>query len=65
LAVVDHTPYSEFKNGNHVIICPNRDVPGVRKHATKNIEKMRKNRKKRHIQNQKRKNLGTANFTDF
>jgi hypothetical protein len=26
---------------------------------------MRKNRKKRHVQNQKRKNLGTANFTDF
>ncbi len=26
---------------------------------------MRKNRKKKHVQNKKRKNLGTANFTDF
>jgi hypothetical protein len=26
---------------------------------------MRKNRKKKHTQNQKRKNLGTANFADF
>jgi hypothetical protein len=26
---------------------------------------MRKNRKKRHAQNVKRKNLGTANFSDF
>jgi hypothetical protein len=58
-------PYSEFKNGNHVVICPNQDVPGVREHANKNIKKMWKNRKKRHVQNQKRKNLGTANFTNF
>ena len=58
-------PYSEYKDGAHVVICPNRDVPGVREHAARNIEKMRKNRKKRHVQNQKRKNLGTANFADF
>jgi hypothetical protein len=42
-----------------------QDNPGVCEHATKNIEKMRKNRKKKHIQNTKRKNLGTANFSDF
>jgi hypothetical protein len=58
-------PYSEFKNGNHVVICPNRDVSGVREHAAKNIKRMQKNHKKKHIQNQKRKNLATANFTNF
>jgi hypothetical protein len=58
-------PYSEYKEGQHIIICPNKDAPGVREHATKNIEKMRKNRKKKHVQNQKRKNLGTANYADF
>ncbi len=47
------------------MICPNRDTPGVREHAAKNIEKMRKNHKKKHVQNTKRKNLGTANFSDF
>jgi hypothetical protein len=30
-----------------------------------NIEKMRRNRKKRHVQNLKRKNLGTTNLSDF
>ena len=58
-------PYSEYKDGQHIIICPNKDTPGVREHATKNIEKMHKNRKKKHTQNQKRKNLGTANYADF
>jgi hypothetical protein len=58
-------PYSEYKNSNHVVICPNRDNPGVREHAARNIEKMQKNCKKKQVQNTKRKNLGTANFSDF
>ena len=69
-------PWSEFRGtrggdpgrgdaGQHVVICPNRDNPGVREHAAKQIEKMRKNRKKRHTQNLKRKNLSTANLSDF
>jgi hypothetical protein len=58
-------PYSEYRNGNHVVVCPNRDNPGVCEHAAKNIEKMHKKRKKKHIQNTKRKNLGTTNFSDF
>jgi hypothetical protein len=36
-------PYLEYKDGQHIIICPNKDAPGVREHATKNIEKMQKN----------------------
>jgi len=55
----------EYKDGQHIIICPNKDAPGVREHATKNIEKMCKNRKKKHTQNQKRKNLGTTNYSYF
>jgi hypothetical protein len=58
-------PYSEYTDRNHVIICPNRDVPGIHEHAARNIKKMRRNRKKKHVQNQKRKNLGTANFANF
>jgi hypothetical protein len=52
-------------NEGHVVICPNRDNPGVRENAARNIEKMRKNRKKRHNQNSKRKNLGTAILSNF
>ena len=59
-------PWSEFRGDQgHVVLCPNRDGPGVREHAAKQIEKMRKARKKRHQQNLKRKNLGTANLADF
>ena len=57
--------WTEYKNGEHIVICPNRDNPGVRENAKKNIEKMKANRQKRHRQNTKRKNLGTANFADF
>ncbi len=52
-------------DGKHIIICPNKDNPGVAQNAAKGIERMRKNRKKRHAQNVKRKNLGTANLSDF
>jgi hypothetical protein len=72
-------PWSEFRGergrgdpgqgrgdqGQHVVICPNRDNPGVREHAARRIERMRKNRKKRHTNNLKRRNLGTANLSDF
>jgi hypothetical protein len=58
-------PWSKFVDGKYVIICPNKDNPGVAQNAAKGIERMRKNRKKRHAQNVKRKNLGTANFSDF
>jgi hypothetical protein len=58
--------YSEFcGTEGHVIVCPNKDNPGVRENTARNIERMRKNRKKRHAQNSKRKNLGTANLSDF
>jgi hypothetical protein len=59
-------PYSEFCGSEgHVVVCPNKDNPGVQENAAQNIEKMRKNQKKRHNQNSKRKNLGTANLSDF
>jgi hypothetical protein len=59
-------PYSEYCPDNgHVVIFLNRDSPEVRDNANENIEKMRKNRKKWHIQNTKRKNLGMVNLSDF
>jgi hypothetical protein len=39
-------PYSELRDGTHIVICPNRDNPGIRENAAKNKERMRKNRKK-------------------
>ncbi len=58
-------PWSEYRDGKHVILCPNKNNPGILEHANKNIERMRKNRKKRQSQSQKRKNLGTAKILDF
>jgi hypothetical protein len=58
--------YLEYRGDQgHVIVCPNSDDSGVRENATKNIEKMTRNRKKCHVQNLKQKNLGTANSSDF
>ncbi len=38
--------YLEYRgNQGHVVICPNHDNPGVRENATKNIEKMWKNKR--------------------
>ncbi len=49
-----------------MIICPNKDNPGVAQNAVKGIKQMRKkNSKKRHAQNVKHKNLGTVHFSDF
>jgi hypothetical protein len=58
-------PRTEFKNGEHIVICPNRGNPGVRDNAKRNIDQMKANHQKRHRQNTKRKNLGTANYSDF
>ncbi len=59
-------PYLEFCGSEgHVVVCPNKDNPGVQESAARNIEKMRKNQKKHHNQNSKRKNLGTANLSGF
>jgi hypothetical protein len=33
-------PWLEFKDGQHIVICPNKDTSGIRENATKNIEKM-------------------------
>jgi hypothetical protein len=58
-------PWSDYRDGKHVILCPNKNNPGVLDNATKNIDRMRKNCKKHHLQSQKRKNLGMAIFSDF
>jgi hypothetical protein len=58
-------PWTEFRNGEHVVVCPNQNNPGIRDNARRNIDRMKLNRQKRHKQNTKRKNLGTANYSDF
>ena len=58
-------PWTEYRNGEHIVVCPNQNNPGIRDNAKRNIERMKMNRQKRHRQNTKRKNLGTANYSDF
>ncbi len=58
--------YLEFhQNKGHIVICPNRDNPGVGENANRNTEKMQKNWKEHHIQNTKSKNLRLENLSDF
>jgi len=47
------------------MVCPNRNNPGMRENAKKNVDRMKANCQKRARQNTKRKNLGTANFANF
>jgi hypothetical protein len=59
-------PWSEFCEGKHIVICANQDNPGVRKNAQRNIDRIKKANQNKHFkQNAKRKNLGTANFSNF
>ena len=67
-----HHAWSEFRvgpgcgnQGQHIVICPNCDNPGVQEHAARQIEKMQKTCNLRHAKNLKRKNLGTSNFSNF
>ena len=55
----------EFKNEELIVIRPNRDNPGVRENAKKNIDRIKANHQKIFRQNTKRKNLGTASFAKF
>ena len=55
----------EFKNGEHIMVCPNYRNPNICENAKKNVKRMKANCQKRARQNTKRKNLGTANFADF
>jgi hypothetical protein len=58
-------PSSELCDGKQIVICANRDNPGVRKNAQRNIDRIKANRNKHFKQNAKWKNLGTANFSNF
>jgi hypothetical protein len=58
-------PWSEYREDKHVILCPNKNDPGILENANRNIERMRKHLKKRQSQSQERKNLGMANFSDI
>jgi len=56
---------SEYRDGKHIVICPNKLNSGVTENATRNIKKMRKNCTKRTSQNFKKQNLATANLSDL
>ncbi len=58
-------PWSEYRDGKHVILCPKKNDLEILENANRNIERMWKNRKKRQSQSQKRKNLEMANFSDI
>jgi hypothetical protein len=58
-------PWTEFREGQHIVVCPNQNNPGVGENAKKNVDRMKANCQKQFKQNTKRKNLGTANFADF
>ena len=57
--------WTEYRNGEHVVVCVNRNNPGVAENAQRTLDRMRKNKKKRYNNNLKRKNLNTVNLSDF
>jgi hypothetical protein len=59
------SPWAEFCDGQHIVVCPNQDNPGVRNNAKRIVDCMKANHQKCFKQNTKRKNLGIANFSDF
>jgi hypothetical protein len=58
-------PWSVVENSIYVIKCPNAGNPGIHENTKKTIEWIRNQRKKRQHNHQKRKNLTTANYSDF
>jgi len=58
-------PWSEYKQGSYVVICPNQHNPGITENATRALERMRKNKSRRYQHNKKRKNINTVNFGDL
>jgi hypothetical protein len=58
-------PWSEYRQGSYVVICPNQHNPGITENATRALERMRKNKSRRYQHNKKRKNINTVNFGDL
>ena len=48
-----------------MVVCVNRNNPGIVENAQRTLDRMRKNKKKRYNNNLKRKNLNTVNLSDF
>jgi hypothetical protein len=55
----------EYCKGQHIVVCPNEDNPGMCNNAKRNIDCMKANFEKCFRQNTKRKNFGTANLSNF
>ena len=65
LDAAGHTHGRNSRTDNTLLSAPTKTPLEIRENATKNIDKMQKNRKKKHVSNQKWKNLGTTNYMDF
>jgi hypothetical protein len=58
-------PWSEYIEGKHVVKCPSQKNPGIQENAQKSLERYRATRKKNREKNSKKRNLATANLSDF
>ncbi len=58
-------PWSEYQQRSYVIICPNRNNPGIKENAAQALERMKKNKSKQYQHNKKCKNLQKVNFGDL
>jgi hypothetical protein len=58
-------PWSVLENGIYVIKCPQAGDALIAKNARKTIDRIQAKRKKQQQDSKKRKNLATANYTNF
>jgi hypothetical protein len=58
-------PWSKKEKGKFVIICPNADKPGIRKHATAQIKEYQERKWRKHARGAKRRNIHTLNWEDI
>jgi hypothetical protein len=65
LAAVDYTPILNSKTGITLLSAPTGTSLASASMPPRTSRRCGRTARKRHVQNQKRKNLGTANFTDF
>jgi hypothetical protein len=58
-------PWSKKVNGKWVVICPNKDQPGVRDRAKLNVLQYQTRQRRKTRENRKRKNAHTLNLEDL
>ena len=58
-------PWSKKEKGKFVIICPNANKPGIRKHAAAQIKEFQERKGRKHARGAKRRNVHTLNWEDI